>query len=650
MSKLELNDLTSFRSGLISTFNTNNELIEAEFENTISRDGTSPNEMEADFDMNGNRILNLPGPVSDTEPLRLVDLTDFLGSGAISTGAPTNASYVTLGTNATLSAERVLTAGSGISITDAGAGSTVTIATDQVYTPSAFTSTAISTAVSAASSAGGGIVQLEDGDYSCTAAIAVPSNVWIRGSAKSRLLAPADATSISGLITHTGTLGTDTTLASNASVGALTLTLTSAANIAIGDYVKVTVTKVTTSNVHTLITKCADKSGDVITLADPLPFIMLTTDTSTSIRRMTPVVNSRIINVKFIGNGNTGTTRGILSQQTATCAIDGCYFEDFNVASGLWFENGYRNFTDNLEFYDCGSVNEHDGVWLSQTLCTSGTIRSSQASGFGTGISRCCYSSFDSIICSDAGTAAVISRGAAVGGCCFCTFGTIMGNVSSATGVAIRSGCTDNIFDTIIAIGNKYAGVQDVGLWFSGLQDNRNQITNFYGKDNTLDVQFNTNNSDNRILNAIYDTATVGGTGNFLGTATNPAFVLGGYALSVNANAVADTAITIKCPTTNYRISSFIIQNTGTTASLTTAQFGVFTATGGGGTAISAAGQVLSGLTSNAIGASSATVNLTPATTTNAVFNNTTLYFRITQAQGAAATVNVYVILTPLPS
>jgi hypothetical protein len=43
-------------------------------------------------------------------------------------GAPTNASYVVLGTNGTLTNERVLTAGSGITLTDAGAGSTITIA------------------------------------------------------------------------------------------------------------------------------------------------------------------------------------------------------------------------------------------------------------------------------------------------------------------------------------------------------------------------------------------------------------------------------------------------------------------------------------------------------------------------------------------
>lgn len=42
-------------------------------------------------------------------------------------GAPTTATYVTLSTDATLTNERVLTAGSGITITDNGAGSTVII-------------------------------------------------------------------------------------------------------------------------------------------------------------------------------------------------------------------------------------------------------------------------------------------------------------------------------------------------------------------------------------------------------------------------------------------------------------------------------------------------------------------------------------------
>jgi len=50
-----------------------------------------------------------------------------VGGGGGGGGAPTTARYVTLATDATLTQERVLTAGSGISISDGGAGSTVTI-------------------------------------------------------------------------------------------------------------------------------------------------------------------------------------------------------------------------------------------------------------------------------------------------------------------------------------------------------------------------------------------------------------------------------------------------------------------------------------------------------------------------------------------
>jgi hypothetical protein len=48
-----------------------------------------------------------------------------------SAGAPTNAQYVCLATHASLSAERVLTEGNGIDITDGGANGNVTIAVDE---------------------------------------------------------------------------------------------------------------------------------------------------------------------------------------------------------------------------------------------------------------------------------------------------------------------------------------------------------------------------------------------------------------------------------------------------------------------------------------------------------------------------------------
>lgn len=69
MAKLTLNDIsTSYASK--QALNTNFGLIEDALENTLSLDGTSPNALEADLDLNNHRILNLPAPVSATEPVR----------------------------------------------------------------------------------------------------------------------------------------------------------------------------------------------------------------------------------------------------------------------------------------------------------------------------------------------------------------------------------------------------------------------------------------------------------------------------------------------------------------------------------------------------------------------------------------------------
>lgn len=55
---LDLSVLTSNESGAISLLNQNWDLIEAAMENTLSLDGTSPNSMAADFDLNSNDLLN----------------------------------------------------------------------------------------------------------------------------------------------------------------------------------------------------------------------------------------------------------------------------------------------------------------------------------------------------------------------------------------------------------------------------------------------------------------------------------------------------------------------------------------------------------------------------------------------------------------
>lgn len=78
-----------------ATINNNFTALRDGFDNTISRDGSTPNAMAADLDMNSNRVINLPAPISDNEPARLVDLQqaviDASSIGVIPDGSITNA-------------------------------------------------------------------------------------------------------------------------------------------------------------------------------------------------------------------------------------------------------------------------------------------------------------------------------------------------------------------------------------------------------------------------------------------------------------------------------------------------------------------------------------------------------------------------------
>lgn len=79
MSKTpSLTSLTSLADGsaVVTTLNNNNALIVNSFQNTLSIDGSTPNSMAADLDMNSNRITNLIAAVSNDEPVRKAEFDD----------------------------------------------------------------------------------------------------------------------------------------------------------------------------------------------------------------------------------------------------------------------------------------------------------------------------------------------------------------------------------------------------------------------------------------------------------------------------------------------------------------------------------------------------------------------------------------------
>lgn len=106
-------------------------------------------------------------------------------------------------------------------------------------------------------------------------------------------------------------------------------------------------------------------------------------------------------------------------------------------------------------------------------------------------------------------------------------------------------------------------------------------------------------------------------------------------AKGVNANALGDTAMQV-INATNWTATTVVLSNAS--ISLTTAAAGIFTAVAAGGTAVRT-NAALSALTASTV------TNAAAATAAAIALNTTaqTIYFNVATAQGAAATLDVYV-------
>ena len=73
MAKLTLTDISAGYLS-IATYNANNTLIETALENTLSRDGTTPNTMSANLDLNSNKVVNLADATNNQDAVTLAQL------------------------------------------------------------------------------------------------------------------------------------------------------------------------------------------------------------------------------------------------------------------------------------------------------------------------------------------------------------------------------------------------------------------------------------------------------------------------------------------------------------------------------------------------------------------------------------------------
>jgi hypothetical protein len=86
MAKLTLSTIGS-RYGSIDALNANFDAIEAALENTLSLDGTAPNGMEVDLDMNTHKIINLSDPTNNGDAVTKGWLLEQEGNAVASADA-----------------------------------------------------------------------------------------------------------------------------------------------------------------------------------------------------------------------------------------------------------------------------------------------------------------------------------------------------------------------------------------------------------------------------------------------------------------------------------------------------------------------------------------------------------------------------------
>lgn len=144
MTKLVQNDLASLTNeqSALAALNSNYASLEAFSDTVLSRDGTIPNQMMADLDMNSKKILNIGDPLDMnhasiiglddgvllTEPATVNQLNNAIINGG---GVPSNVSMVTVNTEASLlNSRKLAVTGAGVSLVNSGGNITVDLDAD----------------------------------------------------------------------------------------------------------------------------------------------------------------------------------------------------------------------------------------------------------------------------------------------------------------------------------------------------------------------------------------------------------------------------------------------------------------------------------------------------------------------------------------
>lgn len=339
---------------------------------------------------------------------------------------------------------------------------------------------AIQAAIDAAFAAGGGNVWIPEGTYCVSSSIALKSNVGIIGEQNASTLYATGSASITGLLgaTTAYSFAATSTLASNALQNAIELVMTSAASVSVGDILKLDVTDATASEQYVWMTQVVGKTSNTLTIADPMPRGIATTETY-SIQRLSVkgVENCTIANLRFDKGTNTGSaTYGVAIYGGVNVDLSNLSFVNLGSSSRAGINLYYclHVYLSDIFTERCGSVATAAQNYAASTGIRASNLRCYDDDGFGILFQTCAYTQATQLSCVRS-TDAVGGRGIKMAGDLRGQYSDIVSNNNRYTGVGVSNAAIETQLSNLILIGNGWDPVpanQNDGLNIFGYANN----------------------------------------------------------------------------------------------------------------------------------------------------------------------------------
>lgn len=284
-------------------------------------------------------------------------------------------------------------------------------------------------------------------------------------------------------ISGAGPTGATTTITANAVLGDISITVASAAALAVGDSFELASTS-TDGNARLMWNRVSDKVGNVLTLETPLAFDIASAQPS----RVQKTVLQKGLTIRgmSITSSATGKVQGLSCYNVENPSITGITLRDINSIEsvGLAIYGAYGGIISDV--YDVGSGyatgSSSAAIFISGTGVSVNNIRSYSASGFGLDLVNC-------FKCSLSGLDVQRSKGRAIKMATSCANSFIAVSASSLAtfvGLAVTGGSCDNVFTNIRTEGSLTASA--TGIWLNGTGNKNNRFTQVSSKGNTFDI------------------------------------------------------------------------------------------------------------------------------------------------------------------